>query len=703
MAIDPVLIRFATAGVADVERAFATIEARMLKAEEWAVKEATRASKRRVLVAKEEATEREKLIDKTAVAEKRIGDGVAKETERLEQWKEQVRRRSAEMAGRYAEQSANAEIREARRAAEEIERQRARISRGIGHAVTRGVGHSLGSMASLAGGALAIGGGFALADIASKELSAQKTAALLVNAVTTGGAPPPGANVGSILSLASGVSQDTGMAKGDVVAGMLEYSRKARGGDFQGVMANAGFFAKLSKVTGTDINEIASAAGTLQSQNQDLKSGDMQQMLLDVYAQGKAGSMSMVDVARQIGILSSTRSSYQGNAADNQRKLLALGQLAAPEGTVEEAGTFIKNLSAEAGAHRKSTKDTVGLEQMGVKYDQYGRMESPEQMIASVFRGTGGDITKIEKIFGLRGTALFRSLQPAYTAAGGGEAGIAAIQAKMASVTGATMTGGDLDAQMQQLMSTPAERFQKALNQVSEVVSQRVEPILDRLAGTLENNKEAVEKFMNGILDVAEWLIQNPWRGIGTAVTLSITKELATAGLGQLVGQALTNRIGQGGGIIAAAAAITITGMAIIDWLANKDVGEQRGKLAGELGATNDISNVRGNIRTGKVTPADVAKIQKDIATQEAKLKDEQDAGKVFDVHRGLGSMVSFGAIAQGLGLDQGRHKAEVDGTIRTLKDLREALADTAKALHDTAGVASVDPARHVPIGSPGR
>ena len=46
-------------------------------------------------------------------------------------------------------------------------------------------------------------------------------------------------------------------------------------------------------------------------------------MLLDVYAQGKAGSMSMVDVAKQVGTLASTRNSYQGDSASNQRKLLA--------------------------------------------------------------------------------------------------------------------------------------------------------------------------------------------------------------------------------------------------------------------------------------------------------------------------------------------------------------------------------------------
>ncbi len=247
------------------------------------------------------------------------------------------------------------------------------MSRGIGHSVTRGVGHSIGGMASLAGGVLGIGGGFAIAEIAGKELAAQKTAALLVNAVTTGGAPPPGANVASILVHASGVSRETGMGKEDVIGGMLEYSRKARGGDFEGVKANAGFFAKLSKVTGTDIRDIAGAAGTLQSQNTDLDAPQMQQMLLDVYAQGKAGSMSMIDVAAQMGTMASARSSFQGNAADNQRKLLALGQLAAPEGSVGEAGTYVKDL-AQALAHPRHVET---LKQWGVQFDKFGAVASP--------------------------------------------------------------------------------------------------------------------------------------------------------------------------------------------------------------------------------------------------------------------------------------------------------------------------------------
>lgn len=737
MALPPVSIRFTTAGLPEIDRAFATIEQRMVRLEKEATRAGEAGSKTRVRLAKEEAADKERVAAEGAKATSRIEQGAAREKERLDKYLEGVRRRSSEAAGRLAESQAREETRAAERAAREVERleeykmrvrirssemagraaeaearaeerAHARVSRALGASATRSLGRTIGGAASLAGGALAIGGGFALADIAGRELGAERTAALLVNAVTTGKAPPAGANVGAILGQASQIARETGMSKEELIGGTLEYSRKARGGDFAGAMANMGFFARMAKVTGTDINDIAAAAGTLQSQNPNLHAPEMQQMLLDVYAQGKAGSMSMVDVAKQVGILSSARSSFAGNAADNQRKLLALGQLAAPEGTVEEAGTFIKNMAAEAGAHRASTKGEVGLEAMGVRFNKLGQMESPEQMIESVFRGTGGDITKIEKIFGLRGTALFRALQPAFAAAGGGEAGIKAVGERMAGVTGATMTTEDLGRQFEQTMSTPAERLHKTLNELSEVVAMRLEPVLGKLADMLEQNGPAIEHFMTSLIDLGDWLVRNPWTGLGLAVTGAVTKDIASAAIGQGIRSVLSTSLASSltGGLAVAAATIAI-GAAVIDLVAHHDVEHQRNKLASEITDTNTIGDVRNKVRTGRVTPADVAKLNEEIAQQEAALKKEQEGGKIYGGLPMLGgSGVNFTALLQRLGLDEAgaaRHKSELENTTRTLGDLRREAAEAAKALANAAAAtaantSSDNPARHAPI-----
>ncbi|HEY6461016.1 MAG TPA: hypothetical protein VIY73_12720 [Polyangiaceae bacterium] len=630
--IDPVLIEFAVGGIRDVDRAIATLDKRLARFEQDSERATLRSGAARARSAQDTAKKRltaeEKLAKETTKLEERQAktmerirrrssemagkyaaqeaskeiaerEKVAKATERIEQYKLRVRQRSSEMAGRIAEKEAAAET-----------RARQKIARATNSGMGRGLGRGI-HYAGLAAGAMAIGGGFAVADAVSQQLAAERSAALLVNQVTTGGAAPAGANVANILQQASAVSVASGMSKEALIGGTLEYSRKAKGGDFKGAMANMGFFAKLSRVTGTDINEIAGAAGTLQSQNQDLGSGDMQQMLLDVYAQGKAGSLSMTDVAKQMGTLASTRSSYAGKAADNQRKLLALGQLAAPEGSVEEAGTYIKDLTSEAGAHRKSTKGVRGLESMGVKFDKYGRMESPEQMITSVFKGTGGDITQIEKIFGKRGTALFRALQPSYTAAGGGDAGLAAVQKQMATVTGATMTTGSLDKQNAEVMNTNAEKIDAAFNKLRDTLGDKLEPALEKIANKAPELAETLGKVADAGADLLSWLVDNKWEGLAALVGGAIVKEIVAAQIGQTIGKAIETGAATklSGGISVASAGITaaMVTMMVVDMVAEADVKQQRADVAETDAASNMAGNVLGTVRRGgKVTSQDI-------------------------------------------------------------------------------------------------
>lgn len=285
--IPPVLIEFAVGGVQNVTRAFDTIETRVVRLEQASTRSVEGGTRARVKAAESEAEQRSRLA------------------ERNEKYIEGVRRRSSEMAGRYAASLAKQEIREANEAKREIERleeyklkvrirssemasrvavaemrkeaeARERFARGIGTASYRGVGRAMAGVGAMAGGALMIGGGFALADIAKRELSAERQAALIVNEVTVGGRVAPGASVANILGLSSQVSRQTGMAKGDVQAGLLAYTRAAKSGDFDVASKSMGFFAKLSKTTGTDITEIATGAGLLKSQNQKLGAPQLQ-------------------------------------------------------------------------------------------------------------------------------------------------------------------------------------------------------------------------------------------------------------------------------------------------------------------------------------------------------------------------------------------------------------------------------------------
>jgi hypothetical protein len=699
------------------EAAYKKLFDQIAKDEKTATVAAVKAAKEKERAAVQAAKAASAETKKAAEAEVREAQKVAREVERLETYKMRVRIRSSEMAGQAAARAATEEL----RAIEKVGRAQASASKRmggrIGGIVSSSVGGTLGSIASLGGAALGLGGGALLIDAARNQLADQKQAALLVNAVTTGGAPPSGASVGNILAQASQSSRELGVDRGQLIGAALEYSRKARGGDFAGAMDNMGFFGKMAKVTGADINEIAGAAGILQSQNQSLKAPAMQQMLLDVYAQGKQGSMSMVDVAKQIGILGAPATSFAGDQATTQRKLLGLGQLAAPQGTIEEAGTFIKDLVSEAASHRKSTRSKVGTEQMGVKFDQYGRMESPEQMIESVMRYTKGDVTEIEGIFGKRGTPLFRSLLKPYTDAGGGEKGIDAVRATMAGVTTATMTSEQLGAQNAVIDSTDAQKFTNAANEIQQSLTSSLAPSLSRLATTLKDHEGDISAFVRGLAEVAALFIANPFKGIGAIVLLSVMKDLAGAGIGVGVKAALQALIasmsagsaaGAGvSGVGAAGAAAGVgagVGLAVVGATAGAAIGagliinadaegrseRNRAALSGSLTGVNAAMALYAKARSG-TTPEDIRAAQAQFEVLRKDAADKREAA----AHAGGWSPGSgFWAM--------GDRKKGAEGEARNaadaLKLFTDALAKATQAAQNASSGVKNDPARHGPI-----
>lgn len=647
-AIEPVVIKFAIRGVPDAERAFLRIAKSANDAEHASASGAMNAADQRVRSTRREANDREKMYatmfrdierqekkaasdkDKFAQEEWRAAkkglDLRVRESEKAHQQMlrlEQATERAHEAQNRRDEQAAkkraDAEIREATRAAHAVDTVQRRFGRHVGGAFVNSTSSILGGAKMIAGAAMGIGGGFAIADIVRGRAAAEQQAALLVNTVTTGNTAPAGANVKDILRQAAEVSVATGMSKEELVGGTLEYARKARGGDFKGAMANMSFFAKMATATGAGINDIAAAAGTLQSQNADLSPADMQQMLLNVYAQGKVGSMSMVDVAKQIGTLGSARSMFTGNVGHTQQVLMGLGQIAAPEGSVEEAGTYVKDFVAEASKHHDK------LAGMGVKYTN-GKMGSPEEMIEQVFRATKGNMGTIGDIFGLRGRQVFSGLSGSFdkgVAAGGIEGGIAAIHARMAEVTGATMTAGQLDSQVSQLIEQPGKRIERAFNALREKAEEKLAPALEQFAvNTLPRMIPYLEKGIDAMDHFARFMFDNPLAGIGGIIAAKVTADIGGAAVGFAVKEAITMALrgSMGGGVggaasgaaglgmiggAAALAGVALVGVAGGAAIAITDENDKNSQRSG-VGHMAEADALAGKIRRGEASESDI-------------------------------------------------------------------------------------------------
>ena len=714
MAIDPILIRFAVGGVQEVDRAFDSILKRIERTETSGQRFAREGADARVRTTRSEAEQRERAYQKlvketerweqqaTKAAERegqqraraaekaaakvtseevKAAEKAAKEVERLEKYKLDVRRRSSEMAGRYAEQEATTEI-----------RARERAARALGTHAKR-IGSTIGGMASMAAGVMSIGGGFMLADVARHQVGVEKSAALLINSATTNGVAPPGATMADIMGKASQVSKETGVSREDLIGATRNYVAKAGADKFGDAMGNMGFFAKLSKASGTDINDITGAAGMLQAQNKNLSQKDMKQMLLDMSAQGKAGAVEISDIASLAGGLGSTRGLYQGSTTENQRKLIALSQITRTEGTsAEEAMVGVKDLGTEAtkkaaGAHApRWLRDAVDKKTGQIK-------GGPEQLIEAALLGTKGNLGQLTEVFGARGSKAFDRLAQLFNAAGGGQAGIAAIRKEMAPIMGARGSEANLNAEYKQTQ-TPGERMAKVWNALEVTVGQRLEPSLMKLADKAPQIADLFGQIIDAGGKFAEFLLDNPYAGIGAIIGGAVVKDLAGAALGTKAGAA-----------IAAALAAMELGKLLIDSVDSADIKAQQVTLATAVEAGNEASKITAETQAGTVTPADIKEAERVKHGLEGTIAGKQDEGpglgaKAIGFLGGAWSSGKEGGLAGG---QEGVRLVEQKyaGSLKNLTDQHDRLTksiDNARTKMDSLAGAAHDAARHLTI-----
>lgn len=629
-----------------------------------------------------------KALDDELKAYEKVEKAKITQTQQWARQREIIQTNSAKLAWKLAEEEVKAAEMSARKSSDARER----WARGIGSTAGNSL-RSIGSTATMLGGSLmALGGGFGIADIVQKKFAAERSAALLVNAVTSGGQIPQGANVKAIMARAGAISMVTGQDKSELVGGALAYAQTARGGDFKGAMSNMAFFGKMAKVSGASINDVASAAGTLQSQNAELAKDPalMRQFMLSTLAGTHEGSVSFKDAAKQVGALGSTRGFYSGDVSKTQASLIGIGQIAKPGGTTDEIGTMVKDMSIEAGKRRKD------LEKIGVKYNaKSGQMESPEQMIDAVLRGTGGDATKITSLLGVRGSVPVNELANVFRTAGGGDVGAAAVQDLIKKTSGSSMSEQELTQQFEQSMGNSAERFARATQTISNMIEVKLTPYLEAFADKLPQMMPKIEAVIDALGWLADTFMNHPIAGIGAIIVAKVGADIAAAQVGEAVKSIITKSLGGGGA--AGAGAGGGGGGALVGLAA---VGITYAAVAKSVGDLKDDqsagSNLAKDVRSGKVS-----------ATDAQKMLDSAKSGGFGDVLPGVARTLGVGgAIDAVAGTNVDKRGAEANQKLsltRNQKEIEDAIAESVKRGVARGMDASNAPNRKGPMSSPGR
>ncbi len=590
MAIAPVVISFLAQGIPQVQQAFKSIQDAAIRAEKAQTAEATQAGRKRVSAAHQEAREKiaaykfadrehSKAIkhgvreaEKAAKDEVRAAKDAAKEVARAERDKTrslkqaesertqiikdrisrtQQAERDLDRWQRRTQQQQARELRDARQVSNEhnrVNRARGRVAEAVLGAGARGVMSGLGRATQMGIGlattAAQLGGGFSLADSAARAGGLDLSARQLMNSAKDTG----GLSLSQITGKARGASVSTGLEAEDLVHATRAYVAKSA--DFGGGMENMEFFGKVAKSSNTPVEDVARAAGIMRVQNKTLSPTDMKQMVLDMIAQGKEGSVEIEDLAVMAGKATRTSAAYAGTQTDTQRRLLGLTQIAMRTSGKDpaEAATVLSNISSDAMKHSKDVSKVLGKDFLNKR----GQITStPEDFIADVMSATDGNLQKIQKMgFTQRSQKMFQALAPTFNQAGGGAAGRKAILDDMHQVTNATYTQGQVDKDLANILDAPSEQMASAMRELRDAAGEQLLPVFKDMIPVLKDlipvlvdaAKVGIPAFAELMKSIAEFVSANKGiitslaaNPVGTLVAFEITKSFAAAGLPAII------------------------------------------------------------------------------------------------------------------------------------------------------------------------
>lgn len=161
------------------------------------------------------------------------------------------------------------------------------------------------------------------------------------------------------------VSRETGVAREQILAGAQTYVDLT--GDVAGAERAMRSFARIAQASGSEVSDIATAAAALQ-QSMGLDSGDIERAFSGLITQGKAGAISLKDLAAELSSVAPRFAKFGVTGVDGIASLGAALQVARQGfGSASEAAT---GLEALMGA---LAQNSARFQAAGVKIFNVGR------------------------------------------------------------------------------------------------------------------------------------------------------------------------------------------------------------------------------------------------------------------------------------------------------------------------------------------
>lgn len=488
------------------------------------------------------------IFKKVAADRMRTEEKSARDRVKVEERANKEIERSFRDASRAADREAHQQERAAEQSANRQERARQRFASRVSNRATKfmfpppigfiGAGRRIaGDIARGAGIDFSVEGGV------QRAVAMQSSTIQLANAerIATGGTR--GAKAYDTIARSTGDKYSVGADK--VQALMSKFAGIT--GNYKDLDKIAPQLVSLAVASGsTEFGDVGNAAGMAYNQ---LKGGPdaiggMMAVMRGTLGQAAEGAVDPADYAKQMGRIGAGAFKFQGDRSENMLKLSALAQLSMERGATSPAdaarsvGSFTNTLGKKAriGAFRKAGVNLFA----DANQDTY---RDPFEIIKDSFRATKGNIPQLSSMFmDVLGRKPIDSLGAVYKGAGGGEAGITAIQKEFDRYMGANLTKGVEQQNNKDYQDSTAAKAAKFQNNLDKIADEMVTKVLP-----------AFEQLEPVVLQLAQWLggvVNFTAEHPAQAIVLAIVAAIARAGLESALRAALEKAItGSGGGV----------------------------------------------------------------------------------------------------------------------------------------------------------
>jgi len=514
-------------------------------------------------------------------------------------------------------------------------------------------------------------------------------------------------------------------------------SFQALSSDLAGGEMALGRLAELAKGTGTDFADMGKAAGAVNGQlmqqpeyQKDTvkRTEALLAIMRHVVKQTADGSVEMSDFARYMPRIASAASKYGGSYAENVGNLSAIAQMSMLGG----ASTASEATGSAAAWGRDITKkktlqkwESAGLSPfVGGNDGPKEKLLSPQDMTVAYLKKFGANQATLAQY--APNDVSKRGMQNAmniYSEAGGGDAGIKAVEARFKTFAG-TMADAEVKLLASAKMETTeskAQVFQNQLDKIASSMADKLLPTLERLGPKLLSLTDEFSKLI-------AWVAENPGKALAAALVGSIARAqietVIRAGIENLLkGQGgakvggvagAINTVGSALTIAATAVTIASVGMMTIDKLMSMKEAAAEDVTNKEFAADNAVGAARLGIQEGSVTPEQVAELRRQKSEIEARIErtKEHSPGFVGNVLSGAVNYASGNSFGQSYSLSQATEadQAKIGDVYASLDKVNAALTaavaaqERAAANKESAVVAALKAPLNVKVigGMPG-